>query len=205
MNATEPKWKGYIPGQGSSHVFLPLRDYLDLRFVCDVIVDFFTKYVANIYSDSSFDKLPSVVIIYFTGKLEYSDLFLKVLCESFEIDSFDAEGVLVRNNGKLRFIDLREKSYELREKTKVMLYQENHITFVNGADYIDDPRPHLVLDFSYDHDREVTKKKPYLFQLNVSSYSLGTSSITDLLSLRRWKSHPAYAPIRAVRGQKKKT
>jgi hypothetical protein len=62
MNIVEPKWKEYIPGKGSSHVFLPLRDMLDLRFICDVLVDFFTENVADFTPD--LDKvLPSIINI----------------------------------------------------------------------------------------------------------------------------------------------
>jgi hypothetical protein len=126
---------------------------------------------------------------------------LNTFIESFEANELYRQTKLLRSGRRLRFFDLRNADLEELENAKSLLQEENHVTFVNGADRLNAPRPELVLGLSFDLEKEVTKKNPYLFSIAVGSYHYDIC--TTRLTMRHWHSHPAYAPIRAARGRKK--
>ncbi|MBD9667803.1 hypothetical protein IB278_27945 [Variovorax sp. VRV01] len=203
--AGQPSWKRPLPGAGSSHVLVDLKDEIDVRFICDVLTDFMQRTAGRPLPkfSSRFPPVsPQACLIYLLTSGD-DTVLLQQFFGSFghsPVPGLRTQSLGIGGGQSIRFIDLAEPG----DSTAYLeLDARSEVTLVRGAERVERPRPDLALEFRFKPPRRQPRERQFLFDLYVSSYSPTTAWLATHLSPKWWSMNDAYETLRAARQQSK--
>ncbi|WP_435497478.1 hypothetical protein [Variovorax sp. RB3P1] len=200
-----PLWKRPLPGVGSGHLLVDLKDEIEVRFVCDVLTDFMQRTAGRPLPklSSRFPPAsPQPCLIFLLTSGDDSILFRQFF-DSFghsPVPGLQTQRLGIGGGQSVNFIDLAGSEDSTAE---LELGATDEVTLVRGAERVEKPRPDLALEFRFKPPKRQPRGRQPLFDLHVSSYSPIASWLITHLSPRWWSMNDAYETLRAARKQSK--
>ena len=203
VTALNSAWRSGLAGQGSSSQLLHLRHEADLAFVFQVVADqclgrAFERLPPTNYKVKDSGQRALIYLTHWAG----SPTGLQPLWTALRVpppEAAAASALLVTEDQ--RSVELIDAAKCGRVETAKILGQRTGqvLTFVSGAESIDEPVPDMYLGYWRITERKSTKRSPYLCSVAVGSFTIGTSSLFTKLSPKWWSMDPAYEIIRSAR------